>query len=107
MRMTVRKTSMLPAPKTEVFQLLQRLDTLRYIARPYASFEPIGNAGEIIWKARGEYALEFRLFCFIPLGVHAIKVRSFDADGRICTNEGILLPPFGITGSRWPRRRRA
>ncbi len=36
--MTVKKTSVFPAKQSDVFELLQRFDTLVYIAKPYAKF---------------------------------------------------------------------
>ena len=42
--MIVRKSSVFPASRETVFEKLQHLETLRYIAKPYATFEPIGEA---------------------------------------------------------------
>ena len=41
--MVVQKTSLFPASKETVFRKLQQLETLQIIAKPYATFEPIGE----------------------------------------------------------------
>ena len=40
---TVRKTSIFPADRHEVFCLLQKMETLQYIAFSYASFIPVSK----------------------------------------------------------------
>ncbi|MDD2979834.1 MAG: hypothetical protein PHN80_07670 [Hespellia sp.] len=42
----VTKTSIFPVGVDKVFELLQRLDTLQFIAKPYATFDPINNTSE-------------------------------------------------------------
>ena len=39
--MIVRKSSIFPASREEIFARLQRLETLQYIAAPYATFTPV------------------------------------------------------------------
>ena len=41
MKMTIKKTVAFPIKKSKVFELLQRFDTLAYIAKPYATFESV------------------------------------------------------------------
>ncbi|WP_196810205.1 hypothetical protein [Butyrivibrio sp. WCD3002] len=41
--MIVIKTSIFPASKEEVFNKLQKLKLLQYIAWPYATFTPVGE----------------------------------------------------------------
>ena len=41
--MIVIKTSIFPASKDEVFNKLQKLKLLQYIAWPYATFTPVGE----------------------------------------------------------------
>ncbi len=48
--MIVRKSSVFPASRGVVFEKLQQLETLQYIAKPYAAFEPVGVT-EPVWKA--------------------------------------------------------
>lgn len=46
--MIVLKTSVFPSGRDDVFQKLQQLKTLQYIAKPFAAFEPVDDA-ERIW----------------------------------------------------------
>lgn len=84
--MTVEKTSVFPAARDVVFRRLQRLETLQYIAKPYATFEPVGSAGAV-WTAGSTTAYRFRLFGFIPFGTHTIRIARFDPEG-ISSREG-------------------
>ena len=79
--MTVRKTSVFPAPREEVLSRLQRLETLQYIAAPYATFVPVENSSGFVWKTGAVSSYRFRLFGIIPFGVHTIRIERFDADG--------------------------
>ena len=87
MRMTVKKTSVFPENQSHVFALLQRFDTLAYIARPYASFHSTDGQSEPVWEVGRSFSFDFKMFGFIPLGVHVIHVMEFDPD-NIYTNEG-------------------
>ncbi len=78
--MIVQKTSVFPASRDTVFQRLQRLETLQYIAKPFATFEPVGNAGTI-WTPGSTSTYRFRLFGFIPFGTHTIHIVRFDPEG--------------------------
>ena len=84
--MIVQKTSVFPAPRDVVFQKLQRLETLKTIAKPYAAFEAAGNA-EDEWAVGGTTSWRFRLFGVIPFGTHTIRIMRFDAE-RISSREG-------------------
>ena len=48
--MTVRKSSVFPAPVEEIYDKLVKLETLQYIAYPYATFEPVDGKNELIWE---------------------------------------------------------
>ena len=91
--MTVRKTSVFLATKKEVFKRLQRLKTLQYIAYPFATFTPVNGNNKQIWKEGTVSAYKFKLFGFIPFGVHTIKVIHFGIDKGIFTNEGNKYVP--------------
>ena len=84
--MIVQKTSVLPAGREVVFQKLQQLETLQYIAWPYAAFEPVGDAVHI-WQAGSTSAYRFRLFGVIPFGTHRIHIVRFDLEG-VSSREG-------------------
>ena len=79
--MIVRKSSFFPAPREEVFARLQRLETLQYIAAPYATFTPAEKNAGLSWKEGATSYYRFRLFGFIPFGVHSIRIERFDRNG--------------------------
>lgn len=85
--MIIKRTSLFPADRATVFSRLTRLETLRYIALPYASFEPLNCGDELVWEEGGSFEFSFRLFRFIPFGVHRINVVSFDKEKGIYTEE--------------------
>ena len=84
--MIVRKTSLFPASKETVFRKLQQLETLQTISKPYATFEPIGEAVST-WAVGSTSAYRFRLFGVIPFGTHTIHILRFDPDG-VSSHEG-------------------
>ena len=84
--MIVKETSIFPAPKETVFQKLQQLEMLQYIARPYATFESVGKAVHT-WTVGSTSSYRFRLFGLIPFGTHTIHIVRFDPDG-VSSREG-------------------
>ena len=84
--MIVQKTSVFPAGRDAVFQKLLQLETLQYIAEPYAAFEPVSN-GVHIWTVGSTSSYRFRLFGVIPFGTHTIHILRFDPDG-VSSHEG-------------------
>ena len=93
MKMTVKKTSVFPAKQSNVFALLQRFDTLAYIAKPYATFKSLNGQTEPVWKVGRSFSFDFKMFGFISLGVHIINVKEFNID-NIYTNEGNPFCPI-------------
>lgn len=89
--MIVKKTTILPASRSVVFQKLQQPETLQYIARPFATFEP---AGEPVreWTAGSTSAYRFRLFGAIPFCTHTIYIVRFDQDGISSREENEHVP---------------
>ena len=69
--MIVQKTSVFPAGRDAVFQKLQKLETLQYIAWPFATFAPVGSTS----------SYRFRLFGVIPFGTHKIHIVRFNPEG--------------------------
>ena len=80
--MIVMKSSVFPAARETVFEKLQKLETLQYIARPYATFEPVG-AAKLVWEVGSTSAYRFRLFGVIPFGTHKIYIVRFDPEGFV------------------------
>ena len=86
--LTVKKSSVFPAAKDEIFRRLQKLKTLQYIAHPYATFKSVDDTKELTWQEDSAFAFHFKLFALIPFGVHTIKVIQFDIEKGIYTQEG-------------------
>ena len=84
--MTVKKTLLFPASREVVFRKLQKLETLQTIAKPFATFEPVGENGST-WEVGSTSAYRFRLFGVIPFGKHTIHILRFEPDG-ISSHEG-------------------
>lgn len=84
--MIVQRTSVFPAPRDVVFGKLQRLETLQAIAKPWATFEPVDDVGDV-WTVGGVTSYRFRLFGVIPFGIHTIRIVRFDGNG-VSSREG-------------------
>ena len=78
--MIVQKTSVFPTSRETVFENLRKLETLQYIASPFATFEPEGNAGSV-WVEGEKSSYRFRLFGIILFGTHTIRIIRFSPDG--------------------------
>lgn len=89
--MIVQRTSVFPASRETVFERLKQLSTLQFIAKPYATFEPVSGAASV-WTVGSVSSYRFRLFGVIPFGTHTIHVIRFDPDG-ISTREGNARVP--------------
>ena len=92
--LTVKKSSVFPAPMGDVFSKLQRLETLQHIAYPYATFEPVNGKKELIWEKDTVAGFEFKLFGIIPFGIHTIKVIRFSLEEGIFTEETNVHVPI-------------
>ena len=84
--MIVKKSSVFPASRDVIFEKLQKLETLQYIAEPYATFEPVG-AAEPVWTVGSTSAYRFRLFSVISFGTHKIHIVRFDPED-VSSREG-------------------
>lgn len=78
--MIVKRTTILPASRAVVFQKLQQPETLQYIAKPFTTFEPIGESVQE-WTAGSTSVYRIRLFGAIPFCTHTIHVVRFDLNG--------------------------
>ncbi len=84
--MIVSKTSVFPADRETIFEKIRKLDTLQYIAKPYATFEPVENLTDT-WETGSTSSYRFKLFGIIPFGIHTIHIICFDPE-RISSREG-------------------
>lgn len=85
---TVKKTSVFPAGRHEVFYRLQKLSTLQDVAWPYATFTPTDGTEDMTWESGVTSSYRFRLFGLIPFGIHTIHVIRFSEEEGIYTHEG-------------------
>ncbi len=109
---TITKTSRFPASGRDIFNKLKLIQTLLYIASPYATFIPVNKNDDLMWKKGETLSFRFKLFGAIPFGVHTIKVIDFDEETyQIYTNESntfvpiwnhrIILEPLGENDSQY------
>lgn len=89
---TVTKTSIFPAPREVVFEKLQQLETLQFIAAPYATFTPVDANDPLVWKAGACSSYRFKMWGFIPFGIHTINIEQFDID-KVRSREGNKFVP--------------
>lgn len=78
--MIIRKTSLFPVCREVVFEKLKRLDTLQYIAAPYARFVPVNESADMVWQVGSTSSYRFKLLGIIPFGTHTIRIERFDID---------------------------
>ncbi len=83
----VRRTSVFPAGRREIFARLQMLKTLQLVARPYATFTPVDPKAPATWRPGSTSSYYFRLLGLIPFGTHKIHVIRFSETGGILTHE--------------------
>jgi len=77
-----------------VWEKLQRIDTLQYIAAPYATFKPVGNT-TLVWGEGNILKFHLKLFGFISFGIHTICVKQFDKTALVIfTNESNKFVPI-------------
>lgn len=82
------ETSLFPAPKDKIWSKLQEIKTLQYIAAPYATFTPLENNADFIWREGEVFQVRFKLFGFVPFGVHTIRIIRFsEAAHEVYTEE--------------------
>lgn len=90
--MKVYRQSVFPAHIDTIFRLLKDLKTLQYIAKPYASFEPLDGNGHMVWEEGQTISFRFRIFCLIPFGIHTIHVLRFSKDGIFTKESNTHVP---------------
>ncbi len=83
----ISKTSVFPANKKEIFMRLQKLETLQFVAAPYASFIPVDEKQPIEWKEGSSFSFHFYLFGIFPFGIHTIHVLACSEELGISTRE--------------------
>lgn len=91
---TLVRSSVFPAACDAVWERLRHLETLRFVAFPFAVFRPADGAGDFVWREGESFSLRLALFGLVPLGTHRITVELFDkASLSVCTREKNALVP--------------
>ncbi len=73
----VKVSSVFHADINEFWDKLQRLDTLQFIAAPFAAFE-LHEKTQVKWREGETFAFRLKLFGLFSLGTHTIRVVQFD-----------------------------
>lgn len=92
---TLIRTSIFPASARTVFNKLKSIQTLQYIASPYATFAPLNESRNFNWKAGRIFTFRLKILGIIPFGIHTINVISFNEETcRISTTERNAYVPI-------------
>lgn len=76
----IRISSILPAPAGLIWEKLAELSSLQFVACPYASFSLLDGESFSHWEQGASYHLRLRVFGFLPMGVHTIRVLRLDPE---------------------------
>jgi ligand-binding SRPBCC domain-containing protein len=88
---TLRLSSIFPSTPGHIWTLLMRVETLQYIAAPWAAFTQV--SGEPVWQEGARVRFRLRIFG-LPLGIHTIDIRRIDPAAHIIqTFEGNRMVP--------------
>lgn len=82
------ETSLFPTSKDIIWSKLQEIKTLQHISAPFATFTPLENSTDLIWREGEVFQFRFKLFGILPFGVHTIRVIRFsEATHEVYTEE--------------------
>ena len=83
----IKISSVFPATIDEILDKLQHLETLQFIAAPFATFKPF-DKNVLVWKEGITTDYYLKLFGVFSFGKHSIEVIQFDKKANlIYTNE--------------------
>lgn len=83
----LRVTTISPSSVSDIWDRLQHLKTLQYVAAPYADFVPAEGTA-FLWQKGKVFKFYLKVFRMIPFGVHTIEVVEWDRVAlSIYTNE--------------------
>jgi hypothetical protein len=75
---TIRISAIFPAGADAIWPLLSSVETLRYIAAPFAAFKQIDGKKTDNWREGMTVGFRLRIFGVLPLGIHKIRIEMFD-----------------------------
>lgn len=80
-------SSVFQADADEIWDKLQQLSTLQYIAAPFATFAPLEDT-KLVWCEGQTSSFKLKLFGLVSFGTHTINVLKFDKPAlTVYTNE--------------------
>lgn len=85
--MLARISTQFACTESELWNKLERPESLRFVASPLLAFKPIEPAslgGE--WEVGRDYPLKLYLLGLIPLGRHTIRLVKIDRDQNIISS---------------------
>ena len=102
---TISILCILSASPAQVWRRILRIETLQYIAAPYATFSPVIPSTSY-WREGATFDFGLRVFGCIPMGIHTVHIKRLDeSTGFIQSeehnkrvliwNHKITLAPFG------------
>ncbi|UTY31983.1 hypothetical protein [Treponema putidum] len=74
------KSSIFPVNANVIWEKLQSLESLQYVAAPFAAFKLIDGEKNIQWECGKTFRLNFKLFGVIPFGIHSIYICTLDKE---------------------------
>ena len=84
----VHVSSVFSASAGEIWSKLSKLETLQYVAAPYAYFRPVDMEKELVWREGETAQFRLKVFGFIPMGIHTIRIVEFNKDNYcVCSIE--------------------
>ena len=84
---TICVSSVFPATPDKIWSIIGNLDTLRYIAAPYAYFTPLDTSNALVWHKGETTQFYLKVFGIIPMGTHTIKIIAFDKGNYYIASE--------------------
>lgn len=78
---TICVRTKLQAPADVVWEKLQQMQTLQYIAWPLATFKPL-QEGPMVWRQGEVFKFNLKLFGIFSFGTHTIDVVVFDGETK-------------------------
>ncbi len=80
MSKVIVKSSVFPDGSEAIWEKLQSLSSLQYVAAPFASFEPADGRNDLLWSCGETFRFRLRLFGLLPFGIHTIRIVTFDRE---------------------------
>jgi len=96
---TISISSIFPASPDEIWAKITLLETLRYIAAPYAYFSPLDSENEPEWCEGKTMQFRLNIFGIFPVGIHTIKIIELSKEKHqiLSTEKNQAVPVWNHT----------